>query len=259
MIKDEQLTFDSVDHTGSDSDGKPLKEQDAKRAFDHIVVPHLLNLKVGAQVMLVKNYAKYGLVNGSLGKVIGYCSAKEGLDRGMNITTYMNLRLQKKPIKAENLVPEYVAYKERLCVMSLSEEYQTEPMLEELMIWPIVRFENGANLLCIPSTFQVINPRGTMQVTRTQIPLILAWALSIHKSQGQTLNRVTVDLSNIFEAGQAYVALSRATSMEGLQIIGFNPAKVVAHRRVMQWMDNGMSEDSQRSVEEEIEFWADLH
>ena len=59
--------------------------------------------------------------------------------------------------------------------------------------------------------------------------------MSIHKSQGQTLERVRVDLGKVFEKGQAYVALSRATSLEGLQVLNFNPAKVQVHYKVVQW------------------------
>jgi ATP-dependent DNA helicase PIF1 len=50
--------------------------------------------------------------------------------------------------------------------------------------------------------------------------------MSIHKSQGQTLERVKVDLGRVFEKGQAYVALSRATTLDGLQVLNFDPAKV---------------------------------
>lgn len=60
-----------------------------------------------------------------------------------------------------------------------------------------------------------------------QVPLILAWALSIHKSQGQTLQRVKVNLDGVFEKGQAYVAVSRATGLEGLQVINFRADRYV--------------------------------
>jgi len=59
--------------------------------------------------------------------------------------------------------------------------------------------------------------------------------LSIHKSQGQTLTRVKVDLGRIFEKGQAYVALSRATNLETLEVLNFEPSKVMAHPRAVEW------------------------
>lgn len=50
--------------------------------------------------------------------------------------------------------------------------------------------------------------------------------MSIHKSQGQTIERVKVNLARVFEKGQSYVALSRVTSLDGLQVLGFHPSKV---------------------------------
>lgn len=78
-------------------------------------------------------------------------------------------------------------------------------------------------------------PNGEVQASRSQIPLILAWALSIHKAQGQTLERVKVDLGRVFEKGQAYVALSRATCQDGLQVLRFDPRKVTAHEKVRRF------------------------
>ena len=83
-----------------------------------------------------------------------------------------------------------------------------------------------------PEQWKVELPNGEVQASRTQIPLILAWALSIHKAQGQTLERVKVDLGKVFEKGQAYVALSRATCQDGLQVLRFDPKKVMAHDKV---------------------------
>jgi ATP-dependent DNA helicase PIF1 len=59
--------------------------------------------------------------------------------------------------------------------------------------------------------------------------------MSIHKSQGQTIQRVKIDLRKVFERGQSYVALSRAATLDGLQVIGFDPKKVMAHPKVVEW------------------------
>lgn len=74
-------------------------------------------------------------------------------------------------------------------------------------------------------------------VSRTQLPLMLAWAMSIHKSQGQTLPKVRVDLSRIFENGQAYVALSRAVSRDGLQVVNFRTDRVRTHEVVERFYE----------------------
>ncbi|KZT55190.1 hypothetical protein CALCODRAFT_422550, partial [Calocera cornea HHB12733] len=54
------------------------------------------------------------------------------------------------------------------------------------------------------------------------LPLILAWALTVHKAQGQTLQRVKIDVSTSFDYGHLYVAISRAVCAEGVQLVGYN-------------------------------------
>ena len=86
--------------------------------------------------------------------------------------------------------------------------------------------------LMVPERFPIDIPRENVGLERTQIPLMLCWALSIHKAQGQTIQRLKVDLRRIFEAGQVYVALSRAVTMDTLQVLNFDPGKIRTNERV---------------------------
>jgi len=79
----------------------------------------------------------------------------------------------------------------------------------------------------------VVADGGSAWVARVQVPLRLAWALSIHKSQGMTIDTLWVRCGRIWEAGQAYVALSRARAPQGLYLEGFDAARHVRlHPRV---------------------------
>lgn len=106
-------------------------------------------------------------------------------------------------------------------------------------IWPLVRFAipdgTTRDVLVQEEKWEIENLDGNIEASRSQVPLIPAWALSIHKSQGQTLSWVKVNLSRIFECGQAYVALSRATTMEGLQVLEFHSSKVKVHPDVIDF------------------------
>jgi ATP-dependent DNA helicase PIF1 len=66
-----------------------------------------------------------------------------------------------------------------------------------------------------------------------QIPLIPAWAITIHKAQGVTLEQAEIDVGDgIFECGQTYVALSRVKSLEGLYLTGLNPQRIRVNKKV---------------------------
>ena len=63
----------------------------------------------------------------------------------------------------------------------------------------------------------------------------LAWAITIHKSQGASIDFVECNLDGVFEDGQVYVALSRCRTKEGLRITGFGPDKVMANSHVLKF------------------------
>ena len=117
--------------------------------------------------------------------------------------------------------------------------------------YPLVRFLlpdgfNTREILVEPEEWTTEDEQGTVLARRVQLPLILAWLLSIHKSQGQTLSKVKVDLRRVFERGQAYVALSRATSRRGLQVLNFRPDRVMVHEKVNRFYETLVTAEEQQ-------------
>lgn len=212
-------------------DGGAIVDQAQRdKLLQNCMAPAVITLKKGAQVMLIKNIDE-SLVNGSLGRVIGFMDERQFDGYTNNEDDYASNPDGTLSGTIEGELNPAEAMKKRL-VDSMTAARK----------WPVVRFmiTDGTtrDLLCQPESWKVELPNGEVQASRNQIPLILAWALSIHKAQGQTLERVKVDLGRVFEKGQAYVALSRATSMQGLQVMRFDAKKVNAHERVRTFYAN---------------------
>ncbi len=98
---------------------------------------------------------------------------------------------------------------------------------------PIVEFKNGVVRRVGYHSWQ---SETIPSVGVKQVPLILAWAITIHKSQGASLDLAEIDIGNgIFECGQTYVALSRITDLNGLYLKSFNPAKITINKKVLNY------------------------
>lgn len=88
--------------------------------------------------------------------------------------------------------------------------------------FPIVRTAGKKEIIASTEEWSIDNETGVSIASFIQIPLRLAWAITIHKSQGMTLDEVEMDLSKTFEKGQGYVALSRLREIEKLYLKGYN-------------------------------------
>lgn len=106
--------------------------------------------------------------------------------------------------------------------------------------YPIVEFKNGKIITIKPEEWVIERfDEGKRQLvvdaSMKQIPLILAWAITIHKSQGLTLDKISCDLSRIFAKGQAYVALSRARSLDSVFIQSIDFDRIEADEKALEF------------------------
>lgn len=129
-----------------------------------VLAPQVLELKLGALVMAVRNDAARRYANGSIGRVVGF-----------------------------------------------------EPGTE----YPLVEFRNGREVTMLPETWE-LRDGDKKRASISQVPLRLAWAITVHKSQGMTLDAARIDLRKAFVEGMGYVALSRVKNLENLYLVGIN-------------------------------------
>lgn len=165
---------------------------------------------------------------------------RENPDKGLTKFDYITWKMFDKYCKA----PQKLELKEGCKVMLLKNHNFAKGLIngscgtvlkiEESSI--LVKFDNGVEEIIPIHTFEYYRD-GELAATREQYPLRLAYGITIHKSQGMTLDRLVVDCNRIFECGQAYVAISRVKMLEGLHLKSFKPNKVLVNEEVINFYD----------------------
>ena len=135
-------------------------------------------------------------------------------------------------LKKNMLAPEHLVLKTGAAVMALRNDTDHQYVNGSIGTvrgfapeskggWPIVEFENG-NIVTMKQASWEMMDGETVLASVKQVPLRCAWAITIHKSQGMTLDRAVMDLRRTFAPGMGYVALSRVERLDGLYLGGIN-------------------------------------
>ncbi|WP_426241552.1 AAA family ATPase [Psychrobacter sp. TWP2-1-2] len=171
-----------------------------------------LVLKVGAKVMFIKNNTELGVSNGTMGELIGFAAVK--IDDSKDSSDDL---IEDDDENTESETNKTVKGKGK---KAIKEKPKAKKPTTQKM--PVVRLNSGREVIAEPEEWIIEDETGDVLASYEQVPLCLAWAITIHKSQGMTLDAAEIDLSRTFELGQGYVALSRLKSLAGLQLLGMN-------------------------------------
>ena len=112
--------------------------------------------------------------------------------------------------------------------------------------WPVVKTYDNQTIVAYPEDWK-FEDNGVVRATLSQVPLRLAWAITIHKSQGMTLDAAEIDLGDAFEPGMGYVALSRVRSLSGLKLMNLNEMALTVHPKILL-QDKAFKEGSATTV-----------
>ncbi|GAB7333136.1 hypothetical protein MBLNU13_g04801t1 [Cladosporium sp. NU13] len=171
----------------------------------------IVELKQGQPVILQKNLnVSKGLVNGSQGIIHHFVDYNEAGQQRRN-----GLEDEKVSVLRSNHIKDFMKEQRR-------KDRSTRI--------PVVKFNNYAEMVTIfpdCSVEELGHKTPHSLLIRTQIPLLAGWALTIHKAQGMTLEKATVQLGDCWQSGMAYVALSRVKTLRGLKVLDLTPTSMV--------------------------------
>jgi len=177
-----------------------------------------LILKVGAKVMFIKNNNELGVSNGTMGELIGFTAVKVDDSKAKDKA--------KSDAKADMAEDDTIAIDDKDSSKTADKDKKAKANTKDKSSaapkMPVVRLNSGREIIAEPEEWIIEDETGDVLASYEQVPLCLAWAITIHKSQGMTLDAAEIDLSRTFELGQGYVALSRLKSLEGLKLLGMN-------------------------------------
>ena len=182
-----------------------------------------LVLKVGSKVMFIKNNTELGVSNGTMGELIGFAAVKidDDKDNSDDLIEADDIGSEKdSDVGIDKQAAKSAKDKAKKDKDSDKNQPKTKKPTTQKM--PVVRLNTGREVIAEPEEWIIEDETGEVLASYEQVPLCLAWAITIHKSQGMTLEAAEIDLSRTFELGQGYVALSRLKSLAGLQLLGMN-------------------------------------
>ena len=207
-----------------------------------------LVLKLGAKVMFIKNNTELNVSNGTMGKIVDFVATtlkqpnkqtnspstnspsknlSEPLDEqglAADATALLNAIEQEQQADMADLLDEVNGGQSQQAHPTDDDTAATDTADDKLseLLYPLVELNDGRKVIAEYDSWRIDDEDGEILAAYYHIPLTLAWAITIHKSQGMTLDAAEVDLSKTFEKGQGYVALSRLKQLSGLQLLGVN-------------------------------------
>ncbi|MBX3709636.1 MAG: AAA family ATPase [Gammaproteobacteria bacterium] len=155
---------------------------------------------------------------------LGYSATVEGLKKSCLALEELKLKLGAEVMFIKNDVLGKYVNGTRCVVVGFEKSPQG---------WPIIKTYDNEIFIAYPEEWKY-EDNGIVRAIITQVPLRLAWAITIHKSQGMTLDAAEIDLGDAFEPGMGYVALSRVRRLNGLKLMNLNEMALKVHPKILQ-------------------------